>query len=317
MTFQINPGVKKEVPLLLGLAGPSGSGKTYSALTLAEGIKDIKGGPIVVIDTENNRALHYADKFDFLHLPFEPPFRSARYKEAIEEAEKLNPSCIVIDSLSHEHEGEGGLNDHHAECLQEMIDRAKQYGNKDSDWVLENKYNMQAWRDPKQGRGKLRSHLTRSKASIIMCFRTKETSKPQRNDKGKMEVVDMGFTTIGGPEFIFEATVSMLFMPCSGGVPTWSSEKQGERLAIKRPDWASAILRNDQQVTREHGRLLATWAKGTEPESGLLQAARNIATEQGREALIDHMGALSDDDKAALQPYRKELWSLCKAKEPA
>lgn len=307
--FIAQPAKKEEVPLLVGLAGPSGSGKTYTALELATGIAQVKEGPIVVIDTENRRALHYANDFDFLHMPFEPPFRSLRYRAALEAAEALNPSCIIIDSMSHEHEGEGGLNDFHAECLAKMVKRARQYDESSSDYVLENRYKMQAWQEPKGERNKLRSYLTRTSASIIMCFRTKETAKPEKNDKGKLEVMDMGFSAIAGPEFVYEATVSALFMPSSGGVPTWQSEKPGEQRAIKLPGWARPIFKPGQRITRDHGRQLAEWAKGdTDVDvDALLQTAQSIA-QSGRDALTKHMAALSGAERNALSPFRKTLW---------
>lgn len=306
--FIANPGVKEEVPLLIGLAGPSGSGKTYTALTLATGIASVKEGPIVVIDTENRRALHYAEDFEFLHMPFKPPFRSLRYKAAIEAAEKLNPSCIIIDSMSHEHEGEGGLNDYHAEELEILVDRARKWSN-DADYILENKFKMQAWQKPKGERNKLRSHLTRTNASIIMCFRTKETAKPERNEKGKIEVMDMGFSAIAGPEFVYEATVSALFMPSSNGVPTWSSDKPGEQRAIKLPGWARPMFKAGKPVTADHGRMLAEWAKGSaNVDVDNLLSAANEAAKKGKDNLTAHMAALSAQERSALKDFREKLW---------
>jgi len=59
--FILQPAVKEEVPLFVGLVGPSSSGKTYTALRLATGIHKVMNQPggIIVIDTENRRALHY------------------------------------------------------------------------------------------------------------------------------------------------------------------------------------------------------------------------------------------------------------------
>ena len=59
-TFSVIPAVRESAPLLLGLTGPSGSGKTFSALRLATGIARVIPGGIVLIDTENRRAKHYA-----------------------------------------------------------------------------------------------------------------------------------------------------------------------------------------------------------------------------------------------------------------
>src|SRR5580692_11027969 len=115
--FKATVAYRHAVPLLIGLAGPPGAGKTYSALTLAAGIKAHRGGPIVLVDTERNRSLRYAppsgvkannvDHFDFLHVPFAPPFGSLDFLEAVMQQRAHRPSCIIIDSFSDEHEGEG------------------------------------------------------------------------------------------------------------------------------------------------------------------------------------------------------------------
>ena len=82
--FTTVPGIRDHVPLLIGLSGPPGGGKTFSALLLAMGIKQHRGGDVFVVDTESNRALAYAPRkgekadgkttFDFIHVPFSPPF---------------------------------------------------------------------------------------------------------------------------------------------------------------------------------------------------------------------------------------------------
>jgi predicted ABC-type transport system involved in lysophospholipase L1 biosynthesis ATPase subunit len=92
--FDIRPAVRQKVPLLLGLAGPSGSGKTYSALRLAAGIAEVTGGDVVVIDTENRRAQHYADQFNFQHIDFAPPYGPLDYLAALQTAERTRPACI-------------------------------------------------------------------------------------------------------------------------------------------------------------------------------------------------------------------------------
>ena len=77
--FEDRPATRERTPLLVGLVGPSGSGKTYSALRLATGFQRVTGGDIYFIDTEARRALHYADSFNFRHLPFGAPFGSLDY----------------------------------------------------------------------------------------------------------------------------------------------------------------------------------------------------------------------------------------------
>ena len=108
------------VPLLIGLTGPSGSGKTFSALRIATGIKEVVGGEIFVVDTEQRRALHYAERFDFKHVNFEAPFGSLDYLEALRFCKAQGAGVVVIDSCSHEHDGPGGLLEQHETELTRM-----------------------------------------------------------------------------------------------------------------------------------------------------------------------------------------------------
>src|SRR4051794_9429683 len=106
MTFQFRPAVRERTPLLIGLAGPSGSGKTFSALRLATGLA--AGGPVFFVDTESRRGLHYADQFRFQHCDLTAPFRPNSYLEALTAAKAAGAAVVIVDSMSHEHEGPGG-----------------------------------------------------------------------------------------------------------------------------------------------------------------------------------------------------------------
>ena len=113
MAFEFKPAVRENVSLLIALAGPSGSGKTMSALRMAKGISP--AGKIAFLDTEARRALHYADDFTFMHADMRPPFKPANFVEGIHAAEKSGAEVIIIDSFSHEYDGEGGILDWAAE----------------------------------------------------------------------------------------------------------------------------------------------------------------------------------------------------------
>lgn len=248
------------LPLLVGLCGPSGSGKTFSALRIASGIQSVVGGDIFVIDTEQRRSLHYADRFAFKHVPFAEPFGALDYLEALRFAKKSGAGVVVIDSCSHEHDGPGGLLEQHEKELDRMA------GN---DWKKRDRVTMLAWQKPKAGRRKLIAALTSElDLPAIFCFRAKQTTKPVKSPEGKIEPVDMGFTTIGADEWMFEMALSALLLPGSCGVPTWHSDKPGERLAIKLPE-QFAWLRDPPPAPLDEavGRNLALWAKGGAAEA--------------------------------------------------
>ena len=53
---------KKMAKAKVAMIGPSGSGKTFSALRLARGLTN--NGRVGVLDSENNSASLYSDKFE-------------------------------------------------------------------------------------------------------------------------------------------------------------------------------------------------------------------------------------------------------------
>lgn len=101
---------RKQAKIKLGLQGPSGSGKTMSALLLAYGLIN-DWTKIAVIDTENHSADLYAHLGNYQVLALEQPFHPERYMEAIDICEKAGIDVIIIDSISHEWEGVGGILD--------------------------------------------------------------------------------------------------------------------------------------------------------------------------------------------------------------
>lgn len=98
---------REAAKLKIGIQGPSGSGKSLGALALAKALSP--DGRFAVLDTENGSASLYADRFDFDTLTLDPPYTSRRYIDAIHEAEEAGYHVLVIDSLSHQWAGEGGI----------------------------------------------------------------------------------------------------------------------------------------------------------------------------------------------------------------
>lgn len=96
---------RTQAKLKLALTGPSGSGKTFSALRLATGI----GGKIAVIDTENGSASLYSDRFEFDVAEISPPYTVDKFVSAIKSASEAGYDVLIIDSISHQWRGEGGL----------------------------------------------------------------------------------------------------------------------------------------------------------------------------------------------------------------
>lgn len=320
--FTAQPATRERVPLLVGLMGPSGSGKTYSALRLATGIQEVSGGDIYLIDTENKRGLHYADKFKYKHVPFEPPFGSLDYLEALKFCVAQGAGVVIVDSMSHEHEGPGGMIDAHARALDRMA--GDDYGKRE-------RMTMIAWQKPKADRRALINGLLQLNCNFIFCFRAKQTTKPVKNDRGKTEMVPQGFGPIAGEEFLFEQTLNALLLPGCQGVPTWRSEKPGERAMIKLPEQFKALADSDRALSEAVGKSLAKWAAGgvttppqdkpapaPEPEpapaAGDIEAASDLLMNApSLDALVQHWrdlgrnkGAFTPDEWDALTELKND-----------
>ncbi|MGE0289310.1 MAG: AAA family ATPase [Bradyrhizobium sp.] len=306
-TFEDRPAVRQAVPLLVGLMGPSGSGKTFSALRLATGIQRVTGGDIYVIDTEARRALHYADRFKFRHLSFDPPFGSLDYLAALRHCVGKGAGVVIVDSMSHEHEGQGGLIDLHDQEMTRLA--GDDYGKRE-------RVKMLAWQKPKANRRALINGLLQLNANFIFCFRAKETAKPLKKD-GKTEVVPMGYMPIAGEEFVFEQTVNCLLLPAAKGVPTWQSENVGERAMMKLPKQFEDIFAERRPLSEEIGHDLAEWAKGgapredtaKEPGPELISRARQAAG-QGMTELQAFWSSLPAADQRSLASQKDELKTI-------
>jgi energy-coupling factor transporter ATP-binding protein EcfA2 len=250
-TFEDKPAVLTAVPLWIGIYGATGSGKTFSALRLATGMQRVTGGEIFYIDTEARRALHYAKRFTFRHVEFAAPFSPLDYLEAVRHCVDRGAKVLVIDSMSHEHEGPGGVLEWQA-AEEERLAKA---------WnTSRDKAKMSAWQVPKAARRRMIASLLQLPINIVFCFRAKEKLKiiPGRNPE------PLGFMPIAGEELAYEMTATALLYPGADGVPTWASKETGEHVMIKRPEQFRALIdkHRDKPFSEEMGEAFATWAKG-------------------------------------------------------
>jgi len=242
MTIAFRPAIRENVGLIVGLAGGTGSGKTYTAMRLATGIAGDK--PFAVIDTESRRALHYADAFRFEHAELRPPFRPDRYAEAIQAADAAGYPVIVVDSMSHEWSGDGGILDWQEEEYQRL-------GGREATKLL-------SWSVPKQSHKKMVSKLLQVRAHLILCFRAEPHVEMVKED-GKTKIVPKtGLTGLQGwfpvteKNLPFELTASFLLTADAPGIPR----------PIKLQQQHKALFPLEKPITEESGRLIAQWATG-------------------------------------------------------
>ena len=112
--MQLIKAERKKAKIKLGLQGPSGAGKTYSALLLAYGLVE-DWSKIAIIDTENHSSNLYAHLGKFNVLSIESPFSPEKYIDAIRFCVNEGIEVVIIDSISHEWEGPGGILDIHSQ----------------------------------------------------------------------------------------------------------------------------------------------------------------------------------------------------------
>jgi hypothetical protein len=102
------------------LISPSGGGKSYSALTLASGVAEglaEKSGieqRVAFIGSESSRDRYYAEEFDYDLLQLSAPFTPESYVNAVDLAINSGYKVVVIDSLTHEWAGQGGVLEIHS-----------------------------------------------------------------------------------------------------------------------------------------------------------------------------------------------------------
>lgn len=260
--FDFKPAVRENVSLLIALAGASGSGKTYSALRLAKGLAP--SGKIAFIDTEARRGLHYADQFDFMHADMRPPFRPSNFIDGIRAAEAAGAEVVIIDSFSHEYDGEGGIMDWADELAEKGV---KSPGN---------------WKDPKLAHKKMMNALLQCRASLIFCLRADEKiaiEKKEVEERGrtfmKTVITPLGWMPICEKRFMFEMTASFTLTPDKPGMPQFN-------LPHKLQRQHRGMFEEGVPISEDAGRALAEWARGGTAPAPEKPATHPTATLQAR-----------------------------------
>lgn len=249
--FTSSPAVRAATPLWVGLVGPSFSGKTYSAMRIATGMQKVTGGEIAVIDTEARRALHYADSFRYIHVPFEAPFAPDDYQAAIDHCVSKGAKTIVIDSASHVWEGPGGILEWHERECDRLVELWRS---------TREKVQMAAWQRPKSSLRRWINTMLQMPVSFIFCLRAKEKLRivPGKDPEKR------GWQPIGAPELTYELTLKCLLLPASDGVPTWQPEHGDEKQMVKLPlQFRTTFAPGSKvQLSEDVGEKLARWAAG-------------------------------------------------------
>ena len=216
------------------LAGPSGAGKSYSALLLARGLAG-NGGHVAALDTEHGSLSNYDQLANFDVVNLAPPYSPQRYIEVIRAAEKAGYECLIIDSLTHEWSGQGGILD---------------IGDK-----MPEKNSFTKWATLTPLHQSLIDAMLMSSMHIVATVRSKTEYVLQTNDKGKQTPTKAGMAPQqrDGLEYEFTITFDL---------------RQEDHVALCSKDrtglFGSSVA--GEIITTETGSRILDWLDGGAPE---------------------------------------------------
>lgn len=311
MTFEFRPGVRDKTSTLIALAGPTGCGKTFTAILMAIGIAypDMTNEEIIAavraegqsrvffIDSEGGRGLHYAagpgmepdfiETFPYQYGEITAPYTPERYKEATEAAERAGAWVIIIDSMSHEYESEGGILEIadriEAGTPKPGIANPRDPFSRDGwqDWAAKPVKSPGNWNEPKTRHKHMVNRMVQLRAHLIFCLRAEEkmlmkmepiiderTGEPKIGRGGqpmKKSIIIPAedrplldrWAPICEKRFMYEMTCSFLLLP----------QRPGAGIPIKTLQGAFKDIFADagpdgKRLGRDHGEALAHWSIG-------------------------------------------------------
>jgi hypothetical protein len=172
----------------IAFVGPTGSGKTYTSLITAHEL----GEKILIIDTENRTSSKYAKVLPFPYhmISLTPPYAIDKYIRALEFAAQKGYDVVIVDSLSHAWQGEGG-------ALEEAEQKSKELqGNK-----------FAGWGPVTQKQNRLISTILNYPIHLIATMRMKMEYAQDVDDRGKKVVKKLGMGIVQRDSFEYEFDV--------------------------------------------------------------------------------------------------------------
>ena len=282
--LNIRKAVRTGSKVVIGLSSLSGDGKTFTALKLARGMVD-HAGEIGFLDTENRRGSLYSDILDgsFLIGDLYPPFSPQRYADAIKEFQNAGVKVLVIDSVTHEWEGEGGCED----IANAPLSQGKR---------------MADWKKAKAEHKKFMNALLQSDMHVIVCIRAREKtdfSNPQ-------QPVSLGIQPITEKNFMFEMTASLMLQ--NGGK---------NQYFLKMPQALLSSFGNGADyLSEDHGKLLSDWVEsGEKIDDGLerVKSDMQMACSSGVDSLKTAWLAMPKQYQQTMKPMWSNYESAAKA----
>ena len=271
---------------------PSGGGKSYGALRIAKGmIKAISKETgnderIAYIGSEGSRDKYYADEFDYDLLQLSAPFTPESYIDAIDEAIDAGYKVLVIDQISAEWSGKGGLLEVHS----------KMSGNSYTNWSKIT---------PRHE--KFMDKILDSDIFIIATVRGKDKYVLEEVDgKQVPRKVGIGYSQRDDLEFLFTVALNI---------------EQDTHLFTSVKDNTHLFENRNDVISEKDGELIYKWATGGDVKSKIKEieqakeeAKAKIAQNADKEA--KRMAEEADKKKArrtkSLDDLKNEVITLCR-----
>lgn len=277
--INIRPVQSGQSKALIAIAGQSGTGKTYTALLMARGMVD-KPSEIGFLDTENKRGSLYADILDgaFMIGDLYAPFSPDRYSEAIKEFQEAGVKVLVIDSISHEYEGDGGIED--------IANRPLLEGKKMANWI-----------GGKREHKRFMNTLLQAQMHVICCIRAREKT----DFKNPTMPVSLGIQPICEKNFMFEMTASLMMY----------NEGKNQQF-LKLPSYLKESFGDgNNYLGIQTGKKIREWLDKGEKESPELERIKSealMACEQGVKAVGEIYSKLTEEQQKKLKVH----FTICK-----
>lgn len=256
--IQFEDAEREQLYAKIAIMGASGSGKTVSALKLAYGLTGGDWSKVYMGDTENKRSLAYRGTTHtgleigrFKHVPLAAPYDTEKFMDLIDVAHESGAEVLIIDSMSHQWEGLGGV-----------LDENEEQGS-----------DFWAWKGPKKKHHALKDHIQQVPMHIITTMRTKQEYAviPGGGKNGKNGIQKLGMKPVQENAFDYEFLLAFHI--------------DEDNIADVKKDNTGLFRGEEFKIEVDHGAKLRTWlVEGKEVKS---VSQEKQEEENDRQALIE------------------------------
>jgi len=242
----LRKATRQKAKIRLGLSAVAGGGKSYSGLLIAKGLAKGDMSKVVMIDTENGSGDLYAHLGDYSIYPLSAPFTPEKYIKALKECEEAGMEVCLIDSITHEWNGKGGILEIHSALG----------GN-----------SFAAWKTVTPRHENFKQSLLNSNMHIITTVRRKQDYVMELNESGKQVPVKVGLKEETREGWEYELTTNL--------------ELSQNHLATASKDRTGLFMGQPAFIPEEEtGRMILEWC-----ESGAAPIIQTETIDRHKESL--------------------------------